>query len=102
MPAWLPIFKAVAPYLAPVIQAAIPAFTKKKDDKTDPLVAQQIGELQEAVKTNSESTKALAQAIEEAVQANDRAMRRVRLLAMIAIAIAAVSAVLAILAIFLR
>jgi hypothetical protein len=98
MAAWLPILKAVAPYLAPIFQAAIPAFTKKKDEKTDPLVAQQIGELQEAVKTNSESTKALARAIEEAVQANDRAMRPVRLIALIAVVIAALSVVLAIVA----
>jgi Mg2+ and Co2+ transporter CorA len=85
MAAWLPIIKIVLPYLAPVFHAALPVFTKKKSEMEDPLVAQQIGELQEAVKTNSESTKALAKAIEEIAQANDRVMRRVQKIAVIAV-----------------
>jgi hypothetical protein len=96
MAAWLPIIKVVLPYIAPIFQAAIPAFTKKKSEKADPLVSQQITELQEAVKTNSESTRALARAIEEAAQANDKAMKRMRLIAIAAVAVAALSLVLAI------
>jgi hypothetical protein len=96
MAAWLPIIKVVLPYIAPIFQAAIPAFTKKKSEKADPLVSQQITELQEAVKTNSESTKALARAIEEAAQANDKAMKRMRLIAIAAVAVAALSLALAI------
>lgn len=96
MAAWLPIIKVVLPYLAPIFQAALPAFTKKKSEKADPLVAQQISELQEAVKTNSESTKALAKAIEEVAQANDKAMKRVRLITAVAVAIAALSLALAV------
>ncbi|HEY5601754.1 MAG TPA: hypothetical protein VIM41_01470 [Gammaproteobacteria bacterium] len=100
MAAWMPIIKVVLPYLAPILQAALPAFTKKKSETTEPLVAQQIvsqqiSELQEAVKTNSESTRALAKAIEEAVQANDKAMKRVRLIAVVAVVIAALSLLLA-------
>lgn len=96
MASWLPIIKVVLPYVGPIFQAALPAFTKKSGDKADPLVAQQIGELQEAVKTNTEYTKALARAIEEAAQANDRAMRRMRLIAVAAVMIAALSLALAV------
>lgn len=96
MPAWLPIIKTVLPYLAPVFQEALPAFTKKKGEQTDPLVAQQISELQEAVKTNSEATKALAKAIEEVAQANDKAMRRMQWITTIAASIAGVALVAAV------
>lgn len=80
MAAWLPVIKVVLPYLAPVFHAAIPALTSKKSDKADPLIAQQIGELQDAVRTNSESTRALAMAIEEAAEANDRIIKWLRLM----------------------
>lgn len=96
MPAWLPIIKTVLPYLAPVFQEALPAFTKKKSEQTDPLVAQQISELQEAVKTNSEATKALAKAIEEVAQANDRAMRRMQTITTVAVSIAGIALAVAV------
>ncbi|HBE74224.1 MAG TPA: hypothetical protein DDW31_09125 [candidate division Zixibacteria bacterium] len=91
MAAWLPLIKVILYYVAPIVQAAIPAFTKKKNDKADPLVALQISELQEAVKTNSEFTKSLAKAIEEAAQAYGNEMRRARLIAVVAIAMAVLS-----------
>jgi len=91
MAAWLPVIKVVLPYLAPVFQAAIPALTKKSSEKADPLVSQQISELQDAVRTNSESTKALAKAIEEAAEANDRTIKRLRMMTGIALLVAAVS-----------
>lgn len=94
MAAWLPIIKVVFPYVAPVFHAALPVFTKKKSGKEDSLVAQQIGELQEAVKTNSESTKALAKAIEEIAQANDRMMNRVQRIAVIAVVFSGLALVL--------
>ncbi|GJL83162.1 MAG: hypothetical protein DHS20C01_27960 [marine bacterium B5-7] len=98
MAAWLPIIKVVLPYLAPTLQAALPAFTKKESEKADPLVARQITELQEAVNHNSESTKALAMAIEEVAQANDKAMKRLRMVTAIALAVATVSFLLTIMA----
>src|SRR5690606_25731318 len=98
--AWLPIIKTVLPYLAPIIQSALPAFTKKQSEETDPLVSQQIGELQEAVKANSESTKALAKAIEEVAQANDRAMRRMQWITGVAVAVAVVAIVVAVVGLF--
>jgi hypothetical protein len=96
MAAWLPIIKVVLPYLAPVLQATLPAFTKRRSEEAGPLVAQQIGELQEAVKTNSESTKALAKAIEEVAQANDKAMKQMRLISVVAVIIAGLALVLAV------
>jgi len=88
---WIPIVKVVLPYIAPIFEAALPAFTKKKSDKADPVVNQQISELQEAVKKNAESITALAKALEEAVKANDQVMRRTRLLAVTAIGVATIS-----------
>jgi hypothetical protein len=96
MAAWLPIIKVVLPYVAPVLHAALPVFTKKKSEKEDPLVARKIGELQEAVNTNSESTKALAKAIEEIAQVNDRMMKRVQRVAVIAVVFSALALVLTI------
>jgi CHASE3 domain sensor protein len=96
MPSLLPIIKTILPYLAPILQTTLPVLTKKKSEETDPLVAQQISELQEAVKTNSEATKALAKAIEEVVQANDRAMRRLQLITAVATVAAGLSIVLAV------
>jgi len=100
MPAWLPVIKVVLPYLAPVFQSAIPALTKKSSEKVDPLVSQQISELQEAVKTNSESTKALAKAIEEAAEANDRTIKRLRITTGIALLVAAVSLALVVFSLY--
>lgn len=88
---WIPIVKVVLPYLAPIFEAALPAFTRKKSDKADPVVNQQISELQEAAKKNAESIAALAKALEEAVKANDEATRRTRQLAMLAVGLAATS-----------
>lgn len=94
MAAWLPIIKVALPYLAPVLQVALPVFTKKKTDKAEPVLDQQIVELQEAVKTNSESTRALARAIEEIAQANDRAMKRMQRLLWLALGLAVTALVL--------
>ncbi len=96
MPVWIPLIKVVLPYVAPVFAAALPAFTKKKSDRADPVVNQQIRELQDAVKTNAESIAALAKALEEAVIANDEAMQRTRQLAFVAIGMAAFSLALAV------
>ncbi len=100
MAAWLPVIKVVLPYLAPIVSAALPAFTKKKSESADPLVSQQIAELQEAVRTNNESVKALARAMEESAKANDAAIRQARLVAGAAAAVAAASFVVALAAWF--
>lgn len=96
MAAWFSVIKVVLPYVAPVVSAALPAFTKKKDATTEALVAQQIGELQEAAKVNGESIHALAKAIEESARINDAAIRRARWMSGIAVAVALISVVIAI------
>jgi len=66
---FLPIIKAVAPYIAQVATAAIPAFTSKPEvAKTDPVVAKQIQELQEAATQNAQSIHILAEKLQQAIQ----------------------------------
>ena len=66
---FLPIIKAVAPYIAQVATAAIPAFTSKPEvAKTDPVVAKQIQELQEAATQNAQSIHMLAEQLQQAIQ----------------------------------
>jgi hypothetical protein len=91
---WLPIIKA----LAPIALSAIPAFTKKQTERTDPdpIVSQQITELQETVKKNVESIATLAKALEEAVKANDQAIRRTQMIALAAAVLAGCSLLLAV------
>jgi len=98
MAAWFPIIKVVLPYIAPVFRAALPGFTKEKSGKSDPIVAQQISELQTAVKTNSESSRALAKAIEEVAELNDKVINRARQTAAIATAIAVLALAVAVVA----
>jgi methyl-accepting chemotaxis protein len=71
---FLPIIKAVAPYIAQVATAAIPAFTSKSEiAKTDQVVAKQIQELQEAVTQNAESIHVLAEKLQQAIQSLESA-----------------------------
>lgn len=67
---FLPIIKMVAPYLAQIATAAIPAFTSKpvENSRIDPVVAKQIEELQEAVTKNAQSIHVLAENLQQTVQ----------------------------------
>ena len=71
---FLPIIKAVAPYIAQIAAAAIPAFTSKKETsiseevKTDPVVTKQIEELQDAASHNAQSVKVLAEKLQQAIE----------------------------------
>ena len=66
--AYIPIIKALGPYLLPIINSAIPAFTSKAGlTKTDPVVAQQVQELQDAVIKNAESLQTLAEQLQKLV-----------------------------------
>lgn len=69
--AFLPILKV----LAPIAAAAIPAFTPKPTEsaKTDPVVLQQIEELQIAVTKNAESLHALAENLQQTIQSLEAA-----------------------------
>lgn len=66
---FLPIIKAMAPYLAQVATAAIPAFTRKPGAaKSDPVVEKQIEELQAAATQNAQSIHILAEKFQQAMQ----------------------------------
>lgn len=66
---FLPIIKAVAPYIAQIASAAIPAFTAKSDAaKLDPVLAKQIEELQAAATHNSQSIQVLADKMQQAIE----------------------------------
>lgn len=68
MIAWAPALKAVFPYLAQIVSAAIPAFTQKTNPaQTDEITRKQIAELQEAATQNAETTKVLAQQMQQVI-----------------------------------
>lgn len=87
MAPWLPLLKAVLPYLTTIVTAALPAFTARKDNE-------QIAELQQAVRQNAESIKVLAEqlqrtihAIEAGAAAAERAQRQARTVSVVALVI---------------
>lgn len=75
MPAWLPLLKASLPYVAQIVTTAVPAFTSKPETskQTDPVVAQQIEELQSAVTNNAESIHVLAEKLQQTIEGIDMA-----------------------------
>jgi len=66
----LPIIKAVAPYVAQVATAAIPAFTSRPAEvlRSDPVLAKQIEELQLAATKNAQSIHVLAENLQQAIE----------------------------------
>lgn len=66
---FLPIIKAVAPYVAQVAAYAIPAFTAKPEEaiKADPVLVKQIEELQKAATQNAKSIHVLAENMQQAI-----------------------------------
>lgn len=76
---FLPILKAVAPYLAQVATAAIPAFTAKQEVALDdPVLTRQIEELQAASVQNAESIHLLAEKMQQAILALEQAGEEAR------------------------
>ena len=70
----LPLIKTLAPYLTQIATSAIPAFTSKPDAaKSDPLVAQQIKELQDASTKNAKELHALAEQLQKVIASADEA-----------------------------
>jgi hypothetical protein len=66
---FLPIIKAVAPYIAQIAAATIPAFsTKSEAVKADPALANLIEELQSAATHNAESIHVLAEKMQQTIQ----------------------------------
>ncbi|MHB8472539.1 MAG: hypothetical protein ACYDC8_06760 [Gammaproteobacteria bacterium] len=72
MPAWVPLARAVLPYLTSIASAAIPAFATRKDHaKSLELQAEQIATLEAAVTHNAAAIKTLAEQLEKTVTAID-------------------------------
>ncbi|MGB5765830.1 MAG: hypothetical protein WBM38_03750 [Arenicellales bacterium] len=80
---FLPIVKAIAPYIAQVATVAIPAFTSKQGGsdpdviKSDPVIVKQIGELQSAASQNAQSVKVLAEKLQQAIEDIERSAQSV-------------------------
>ena len=65
---FIPLIKALAPYLTAIATSAIPAFTSKSEvAKSDPVVAQQITELQDAVTKNAQSLHIIAEQLQKVI-----------------------------------
>mgnify|MGYP003150281484 CR=1 FL=1 len=79
----IPLIKVLGPYLTTIATTAIPAFTAKPaETKTDPVQAQQISELQQAVTKNAQSLHTLAEQLQKVIalaeQASAEAERQIR------------------------
>ena len=77
MAAWLPAVKVILPYLAQIVGAAIPVFTRKADKSAEDVTRNQIAELQDAVTHNAESLKVLATQLQQAISDVDSASARI-------------------------
>lgn len=69
MVAWLTTITSVLPLLTDLVSKALPVLTSKRNDKTADIVAQQIGELQNAVTENAQAIKILAEQLQRTVVA---------------------------------
>lgn len=69
---WLPVLKAVLPYIGNIVSAAMPVFTARRDKESADLTARQIAELQDAVTQNAETIKLLASQLQETITALDK------------------------------
>lgn len=75
----LPIIKAVAPYIAQIATAAIPAFTSKPEaERSDPVLTRQIEELQSAATQNAESIHILAEKMQQTIEGIESAAQEAR------------------------
>lgn len=102
----IPLIKVLGPYLTTIATTAIPAFTAKPAAaQADPVQAQQISELQQAVTKNAQSLHTLAEQLQKVIamaeEASAEAERQIAtykslvigssVISVVAIAIAAIS-----------
>ena len=71
----IPLIKALGPYVTTIATSAIPHFTSNKSEaaKSDPLLAQQIGELQTASTKNAQDLHTLAEQIQKLIASTTEA-----------------------------
>lgn len=77
MATWLPVAKAILPYLGDIISAAKPAFTKRKgvsEGSQIEILQQQVAELQNASLQNIQTAKALAEQLQTAISALEQTL----------------------------
>lgn len=79
MAAIVPILKALLPHVAQIATVAIPAFTKKPAAaKLDPVLAQQIEELQTAATKNAESINVLAEKLQQTIEGIEQGAEKIQ------------------------
>lgn len=111
MATWLPVAKAILPYLGEIINAAKPAFTKRSGANAISqieILQQQVVELQSASLQNMQNTKELAEQLQTAIStlertllASDEKVRRAGWIASISLALSVIALGLVI-TVFLR
>jgi len=70
----IPLIKVLGPYLTTIATTAIPRFTSKPEvAKSDPVVAHQIKELQDAVTKNAQSLHTLAEQLQKVIASAEEA-----------------------------
>ena len=71
MAPWLlPVLKAALPYVGNIVSAALPVFTKRREQEASTeVLAKQISELQEAVTANAATVKTLATQLQDILTA---------------------------------
>jgi hypothetical protein len=102
MAGWLPAVKVILPYLAQIVTAAVPAFTKKADKTgSEDITRNQISELQDAVTHNAETLKILATQLQQVINGIDSGAGKVeketkvtRMLALLAISLSIAAIIL--------
>ena len=76
MAAWVPLLTKALPLLTQIASTAIPHFTSKTaPNQVDPVIAKQIAELQAAAVNNAESSRTLAEKLQQTIQGIDAAAK---------------------------
>ncbi|MFC5473663.1 hypothetical protein [Paraherbaspirillum soli] len=110
MAAWLPVAKAILPYVSDIIAVAVPVFTRRKgasEESKIQILQQQVIELQGASLQNISDIKALAEQLktalpllEQEVLTVDAKLRRANVLCGVAVGVAVLALAVASIALF--
>ena|SRR5688572_13799597 len=102
MAAWVPLLTKALPLLTHITSAAIPHFTSKTPPShVDPVIAKQIGELQAAAVNNAESSRTLAEKLQQTIQGIDGAAKALQKQLAVLRILSGVAAALSVVAIFI-
>ena len=102
MAAWVPLLTKALPLLTQITSAAIPHFTSKTPPShVDPVIAKQIGELQAAAVNNAESSRTLAEKLQQTIQGIDGAAKALQKQLAVLRILSGVAVALSVVAIFI-